>query len=71
MTGSFFASLECELIDRRTFHTRSEAERAVFSYIEGFYDPRRRHSANGYFSPTEYERRHALKNTQDLDYAAA
>ncbi|MEV0165199.1 IS3 family transposase [Nonomuraea fuscirosea] len=71
ITESFFASLECELLDRRTFHTRSEAERAVFSYIEGFYNPRRRHSANGYFSPAEYERRHELKNAQDLDYAAA
>ncbi|GAA2703332.1 hypothetical protein GCM10010412_101370 [Nonomuraea recticatena] len=71
ITESFFASLECELIDRRTFHTRSEAERALFSYIEGFYNPRRRHSANGQVSPAEYERRHALKNAQDLDYAAA
>jgi putative transposase len=71
ITESFFASLECELIDRRTFRTRSEAERAVFSYIEGFYNPRRRHSANSYFSPAEYERRHALNNAQDLDYAAA
>ncbi|WP_246081265.1 IS3 family transposase, partial [Nonomuraea mesophila] len=60
ITESFFASLECELIDRRTFHTRSEAERALFSYIEGFYNPRRRHSANGQLSPAEYERRHAL-----------
>ncbi|MEV5898332.1 IS3 family transposase [Nonomuraea fuscirosea] len=49
ITESFFASLECELIDRRTFRTRSEAERALFSYIEGFYNPRRRHSAaNGH-----------------------
>ncbi len=71
ITESFFASLECELIDRRTFRTRSEAERALFSYIEGFYNPRRRHSANGQLSPAEYERRHALKNAQDLDYAAA
>jgi putative transposase len=71
ITESFFASLECELIDRRTFHTRSEAERALFSYIEGFYNPRRRHSANDQLSPAEYERRHALKNAQDLDYAAA
>ncbi|MCP2353146.1 hypothetical protein HD597_000166 [Nonomuraea thailandensis] len=39
ITESFFASLECELIDRRTFHTRSEAERALFSYIEGFLQP--------------------------------
>ncbi|SPL90045.1 Mobile element protein [[Actinomadura] parvosata subsp. kistnae] len=43
----------------------------MFSYIEGFYNPRRRHSANGQLSPAEYERRHALKNAQDLDYAAA
>jgi putative transposase len=71
ITESFFASLECELIDRSTFRTRSEAERALFSYIEGFYNPRRRHSANGQLSPAEYEHRHALKNTQDLDYAAA
>ncbi|MFI6637458.1 IS3 family transposase [Nonomuraea fuscirosea] len=71
ITESFFASLECELIDRRTFRTRSEAERALFSYIEGFYNPRRRHSANGQVSPAEYERRHALNNAQDLDYAAA
>ncbi len=71
ITESFFASLECELIDRRAFRTRSEAERALFSYIEGFYNPRRRHSANSQLSPTEYERRHALKNIHDLDYAAA
>jgi putative transposase len=71
ITESFFASLECELIDRRILRTRSEAERALFSYIEGFYNPRRRHSANGQVSPAEYERRHALNNAQDLDYAAA
>jgi putative transposase len=71
ITESFFASLECELIDRRTFHTRSEAERAVFAYIEGFYNPRRRHSANGQLSPAEYERRQALKPIYEDDYAAA
>ncbi|WP_397334493.1 IS3 family transposase [Nonomuraea sp. 3-1Str] len=42
ITESFFASLECELIDWRTFHTRSEAERAVFSYIEPGAAARRR-----------------------------
>ncbi|MEV6155500.1 DDE-type integrase/transposase/recombinase [Nonomuraea sp. NPDC052129] len=68
---SFFASLECELIDWRTFRTRSEAERTVFGYIEGFYNPRRSHSANGQLSPAEYERRQAFKNTQEGDYAAA
>ncbi|MFJ2029963.1 hypothetical protein [Streptosporangium sp. NPDC087985] len=49
----------------------SEAERAVFAYIEGFYNPRRRHFANGQLSPAEYERRHVLKSTQEDGYAAA
>ncbi|WP_371784726.1 IS3 family transposase [Streptosporangium subroseum] len=71
ITESFFASLECELIDRRTFHTRSEAERAIFAYIEGFYNLRRRHSANGQLGPVEYERRQALKPVHEDDYAAA
>ncbi|WP_440098809.1 IS3 family transposase [Streptosporangium sp. H16] len=71
ITESLFASLECELLDRRTFRTRPEAKRAVFAYIEGFYNPRRRHPANGQLSPAEYERRHALKNVYEDDYAAA
>lgn len=71
VTESFFASLECELIDRHFFRTRSEAERAVFGYIEGFYNPRRRHRANDQLSPVEYERRQALTKTQDDHYAAA
>ncbi|GAA1989867.1 hypothetical protein GCM10009799_14580 [Nocardiopsis rhodophaea] len=44
---------------RTAFATRADAEREVFSYIEGFYNPWRRHSANGLLSPAEYERRHA------------
>ena len=57
MAESFFASLECELIDRRTFRTKTEARHALFSYIEGWYNPRRRHSALGYVSPVQFERR--------------
>ena len=57
---SFFASLECELLDRRTLRTRAEARMAVFEYIEGFYNPHRRHSALDYHSPISYERRHDL-----------
>ena len=64
VTESFFASLETELIDRTRFSTRADAEREVFSYIEGFYNPWRRHSANGQLSPAEYERRHT-RATQD------
>ena len=38
MAESFFATLECELIDRRSFQTPAEARRAVFEFIEGWYD---------------------------------
>ncbi len=58
MAESFFASLECELIDRSRWQTQSEARMAVFDDIEAFYNPRRRHSALGYLSPAEYERHH-------------
>jgi putative transposase len=57
---SFFATLECELLDRERFRTPGEARRAVFDYVEGWYNPRRRHSALGYESPLHYERRHAV-----------
>ena len=53
---SFFASLECELIDRRRFATRYEARTALFEYIEGFYNTHRRHSSLGYLSPANFER---------------
>jgi putative transposase len=52
---SFFASLECELIDQRRFQSQAEARMAVFTYIEGWYNPSRRHSAIGYLSPITYE----------------
>ena len=56
MAESFFASLECELIDRSRWRTHTEARMAVFDYIECFYNPRRRHSALGYRSPAAFER---------------
>jgi putative transposase len=58
MCESFFATLECELLDREHFATRAEARRAIFSFIEGWYNPHRRHSALGYQSPVTYESRH-------------
>jgi putative transposase len=61
MAESFFATLECELLDRRRFETQAEARMAVFEFIEGFYNPRRRHSSLGYLSPIEYERCHESK----------
>jgi hypothetical protein len=56
MCESFFATLECELFDRRKFRTKAEARMAVFAFIEGWYNPGRRHSALGYQSPVNYER---------------
>jgi putative transposase len=64
MCESFFATLECELIDRFRLRTPAEADTAVFEFIEGFYNSRRRHSALDMMSPMEYETRH-LGVTQD------
>ena len=57
MCESFFATLECELLARRRFKTQAEARMALFQFIEGFYNRRRRHSSIGYLSPIDYERR--------------
>jgi putative transposase len=54
---SFFATLECELIDRRHWRTRAEARLEVFWWIEAVYNRTRRHSSLGYLSPMEYEAR--------------
>ena len=55
---SFFATLECELLDRASFRTPVEARLGVFEFIEGWYNPQRRHSALAYESPVNFERRH-------------
>jgi putative transposase len=56
MCESFFATLECELLDRRRFANQVGARMAVFEFIEGWYNPHRRHSALDYLSPINYER---------------
>ena len=62
LAESFFATLECELLDRTVFQNRNAARLAIFDYLEGFYNPWRRHSSIGQLSPVEYERRwHAQK----------
>lgn len=61
MAESFFASLECELLNRRSFPTKSEASTALFAYIEGWYNPRRRHSGIEYLSPMAFEHKHAAE----------
>jgi putative transposase len=56
MCESFFATLECELLDRTRFRNQAEARMAAFDFIEGWYNPRRRHSALGYKSPMNCEK---------------
>ena len=56
MAESFFASLECELIDRRSWKSFAEARMAIFTWIEGWYNPRRRHSGIGQKSPINLEK---------------
>lgn len=55
MCESFFATLECELLQRTKFKTRADAELMVFEFIEGWYNPHRRHSSLDYYSPMQYE----------------
>ena len=62
MCESFFATLECELLERRRFVSLAQARMACFSFIEGWYNPLRLHSALGYRSPMDYE-----SNTQVLE----
>jgi len=56
MCESFFATLECELLEKRRFRTRAEAQMAIFDYIEAWYNPKRRHSSLGRISPVNFER---------------
>ena len=56
---SFFKSLKAELVWRRTWQTRREVEVALLEYINGFYNPRRKHSAIGWTSPVAFEQKAA------------
>jgi putative transposase len=64
LAESFFATLETELLDRHSFRSRDEARLAVFSYIEAFYNTRRRHSTLGYRSPDRFEEEMIRKEPQ-------
>ena len=63
MAESFFASLECELIDRRSWKSFAEARMAIFTWIEGWYNPRRRHSGIAQKSPINFEKGLQAKTT--------
>jgi len=54
---SFFSTLKNELVHHQTYHTRDEASREIFAFIEGFYNRQRLHQSLGYLSPLEFERR--------------
>ena len=54
LAESFVATLKTELLYRNAWPTRQAARTAIFGYIEGFYNTRRRHSALGYLSPAEF-----------------
>jgi len=62
---SFFATLKRELIDARAWPTRAGLRRAVFEYIEGWYNTRRLHSTLGYLSPARYEAVHHNADRQE------
>jgi len=64
---SFWSTMQRELRDRRTWTTRAELGSAIFEWIEGFYNPTRRHSALGYHSPADYE---TINTTAALTTAA-
>jgi len=68
MAESFFASLECELIARRTWKTKTEARLAIFTWIETWYNPRRRHSGLGQMSPINFERNEQTTQEQNSEF---
>ncbi len=56
MVETFFKTIKSELVWRTVFYTRDQAEQAIASYIDGFYNTIRRHSALNYTSPAQFER---------------
>ena len=65
MVETVFKTIKSELIWRTSFATRGQASKAIGQYIEGFYNPRRRHSGLGYVSPATYEAAHRTGNRQE------
>lgn len=59
---SFFATVEREVLSRRRFKTQAEAKMAMFEWLEGWYNPHRRHSSIGRLSPVNFERRQLKQN---------
>jgi putative transposase len=68
MCESFFATLERELLARRRFETKAQARMAIFEFIEGWYNPIRRHKGLGRISPIEFERRHSMHHERAVTH---
>ncbi|MDQ0221448.1 transposase InsO family protein [Peribacillus cavernae] len=60
---SFHSVLKKELIYLTKYETRQRAKKEIYEYIEVFYNSKRIHSANGYYSPSEYERMYQMRGT--------
>ena len=71
MAESFFATLECEVLDRERFRTRAQGRERIFAWLEGWYNPHRRHSSLGYRSPREFERTHERGQAAAISAASA
>ena len=65
MVETVFKTIKAELIWRTAFATRDQASKAIGQYIEGFYNPRRRHSSLGYVSPAKFEIDHRAAGRQE------
>jgi len=59
---SFWSTMQRELLDRRSWASRQELASAIFEWIEGWYNPRRRHTSIGNLSPHEFETLHTAAN---------
>ena len=57
---SFWSTMQRELLDRHDWESQGVLGSAIFEWIEGFYNPRRRHSGLGYLSPVEFENQHMI-----------
>ena len=62
LVESFWSTMQRELLDRQSWASRVELAAAIFDWIEGWYNPRRRHSSLGYLSPAEFEALHTTAN---------
>jgi putative transposase len=65
MVESVFKTIKSELVWRTSFTSRDQASKAIGHYIEGFYNPRRRHSSLGYVSPITFEQTHAGETARE------